>query len=194
MSKAKKILKLFIAFLKIGGFTFGGGYAMIPLIQKEAVEKQGWITDDDILEVLAIAESTPGPIAINSATFIGYKVAGVLGSAAATFGVVLPSFVIISLIARVLTEFQDIRAVRYAFWGIRAGVIGLIIKAVYTMFKKCRKNVMAYIVMALAFCVVAFTGVNVLFVIAGCAIIGLVYSLTIGKKLENKLSEGKEQK
>ena len=140
MSKAKKILKLFIAFLKIGGFTFGGGYAMIPLIQKETVEKQGWITDDDILEILAIAESTPGPIAINSATFIGYKVAGVLGSAAATFGVILPSFVVISIIARVLTEFQHIKAVQYAFWGIRAGVIGLIIKSVYTMFKKCKKN------------------------------------------------------
>jgi len=192
MSKAKKILKLFIAFLKIGGFTFGGGYAMIPLIQKETVEKQGWITDDDILEILAIAESTPGPIAINSATFIGYKVAGVLGSAAATFGVILPSFVIISLIARVLTEFQDIKAVQYAFWGIRAGVIGLIIKSVYTMFKKCKKSIIAYIAMLLAFCIVAFTNINVLFVIVGCAVIGLVYSLTIGKKTENEIAKGKE--
>lgn len=182
MSKAKNILNLFLAFLKIGGFTFGGGYAMIPLIQREAVEKQGWVTDDDILEILAIAESTPGPIAINSATFIGYKVAGVLGSAAATFGVVLPSFVIISIIARVLTEFSHLKPVEYAFWGIRAGVIGLVIKAVYTMFKKSKKNILAYVVMLLAFVCVAIFDIHVLIVIASCAVIGLIYSLTLGKK------------
>ncbi|MBR3838241.1 MAG: chromate transporter [Clostridia bacterium] len=182
MNKAKKILKLFLAFLKIGGFTFGGGYAMIPLIQKEAVEKQGWVTDEDILEILAIAESTPGPIAINSATFIGYKTAGVLGSAAATFGVVLPSFVIISIIARVLTEFSHIDVVRYAFLGIRAGVIGLVIKAVYTMFRKVKKNAMAYVVMLLAFVCVAIFDIHVLIVIASCAVIGLIYSLTLGRK------------
>ena len=89
-SRARRIWELFLTFMKIGGFTFGGGYAMIPLIQRETVEVKGWITDDDILEIIAIAESTPGPIAINSATFVGYRTAGVLGSAAATLGVVLP--------------------------------------------------------------------------------------------------------
>jgi chromate transporter len=83
-SKARRVWQLFAAFFKIGAFTFGGGYAMIPLIQREAAEERGWITDDDILEILAIAESTPGPIAINSATFVGYRVAGVWGSVAAT--------------------------------------------------------------------------------------------------------------
>ena len=87
-SKWKKALALFTTFFKIGAFTFGGGYAMIPLIQKETVENHGWITDDDILEIIAIAESTPGPIAINSATFVGYRTCGVLGSVAATLGVV----------------------------------------------------------------------------------------------------------
>ena len=95
----KKAFQLFITFLKIGAFTFGGGYAMIPIIQKEVVEKNKWVTDDDILEIIAIAESTPGPIAINSATFIGYRTCGFWGSFFATLGVVIPSFLIIIVIA-----------------------------------------------------------------------------------------------
>ena len=127
--KLKTCLTLFLTFLKIGAFTFGGGYAMIPIIEKEMVEKHKWIKSEDILDIFAIAESTPGPIAINSATFIGYKIGGVFGSFCATFGVVLPSFVIISIISLVLREFSDIKAVQYAFNGIRAGVLALIIKA-----------------------------------------------------------------
>ena len=103
MQKEKsKILTLFLTFLKIGAFTFGGGYAMIPLIQREIVLRRRWITDDDILEITAIAESTPGPIAVNSATFVGYRVGGLPGAALSTVGVVLPSFVIITAMARKL--------------------------------------------------------------------------------------------
>ena len=94
----RKLFELFAAFFRIGAFTFGGGYAMIPLIQKETVENKKWITDDDILEIVAIAESTPGPIAINAATFVGYKVAGFWGAFFATIGMVVPSFAIILLI------------------------------------------------------------------------------------------------
>ena len=125
-SKLRRIFTLFTTFFRIGAFTFGGGYAMIPLIQRDVVEKHKWITDDDILEIVAIAESTPGPIAINSATFVGHRVAGFFGAFFATFGVVLPSFVIISLISLLLNEFQSITAVRYAFFGIRAGVLALL--------------------------------------------------------------------
>ena len=121
--KLKTLWQVFASFFRIGAFTFGGGYAMIPLIQNEAVEKRKWVTDDDILEVIAIAESTPGPIAINSATFVGYRAAGILGSVCATLGVVLPSFVIILAISFVLKEFQDLKPVQYAFMGIRAGVL-----------------------------------------------------------------------
>lgn len=177
MTKWQKIIKLFTTFFRIGAFTFGGGYAMIPLIQKETVETHKWITDDDILEIIAIAESTPGPIAINSATFVGFRVAGVFGSVAATLGVVLPSFIIISVIALLLNEFQHIQAVKYAFWGIRAGVLALVLKALINMYKKCKKNVMAYIVMALAFIGAAILGIHVLIIIVACAVIGLVYSL-----------------
>ena len=183
-NKMKLLLKLFLTFFKIGAFTFGGGYAMIPLIQKETVETNKWISDDDILEIIAIAESTPGPIAINSATFVGYKVCGFCGSFFATLGVVLPSFIIILAISYVLREFQDIKAVKYAFNGIRAGVLALLIKAIISMYKKVQKNLVSYIVMAFSFIIVAFFDINVLFVIIGCALIGLFYSLYAKRRAE----------
>ena len=172
--KYQRLWALFCTFFKIGAFTFGGGYAMIPLIQKEAVEKKGWVTDDDILEIIAIAESTPGPIAINSATFVGYRTCGFWGAVCATFGVVLPSFVVILTIRYILKEFQNIRAVQYAFNGIRAGVLALLFKALWTMYKKSPKGWAAYVVMAAAFVLTAILDVNVLLVIIACAVFGLV--------------------
>jgi len=173
-SKWKTRWKLFTTFFKIGAFTFGGGYAMVPLIQREAVENNKWITDEDILEIIAIAESTPGPIAINSATFVGYRTCGVLGAACATFGVVLPSFVVILVIASVLREFQQIKAVQYAFNGIRAGVLALLFKALWAMFKKSPKGWAAYVVIAGSFLLTAFLDVNIFLVIIGCALFGLI--------------------
>ena len=158
-------LQLFLTFFKIGTFTFGGGYAMIPLIQREAAEKHGWVTDEDILEIVAIAESTPGPIAINAATFVGYRARGFLGALCATLGVVLPSFLIILAIASVLREFRENVYVQYAFRGIRCGVLALILKAMWGMYKKSKKSVPAYIGMAAAFVLVAFVKVPVLWVI-----------------------------
>ncbi len=182
MEKAKRCLTLLLTFLRIGAFTFGGGYAMIPLIQRETVEKHKWISDDDILEIIAIAESTPGPIAINSATFVGYKVAGFWGSFCATLGVVLPSYIIISIISLLLQQFSDIQAVQYAFFGIRAGVLALILKSLWTMFKKINKAVIPYVIMAISFILAAFTDINVLFVIAGSAVVGIVSSLITERK------------
>ena len=172
--KLKRLWSLFCTFFKIGAFTFGGGYAMIPLIQKETVEKKGWVTDDDILEIIAIAESTPGPIAINSATFVGYRTCGFFGAICATLGVVLPSFGIILAISYVLKGFQQIKAVQYAFNGIRAGVLALLFKALWTMYKKSPKGWAAYVVMASAFVLTAFLDVDVLLVIVACAVFGLV--------------------
>ena len=183
-TKWNRIWKLFAAFFKIGVFTFGGGYAMIPLIQKETVEKNGWVTDEDILEIIAIAESTPGPIAINSATFVGYRTCGVLGSVAATLGVVLPSFVIIFAISFVLRQFQDIKAVQYAFNGIRAGVLALLCKALWGMYKKNQKNWASYIIMAGAFILTGLVDVSVLPVLAGCAIFGLVTAKAMERKVQ----------
>ncbi len=178
----KTLWQVFWSFFKIGAFTFGGGYAMIPLIQNEAVEKQHWVTDEDILEVVAIAESTPGPIAINSATFVGYKAAGVLGSMCATLGVVLPSFVVILTLSFALQQFQEVQAVQYAFFGIRAGVLALLVKALWTMYKKSPKGWPAYVVMGAAFILTTFTPVNVIFVIIGCAVFGLVTSLIMKRR------------
>ena len=157
--KENRVLKLLLTFLKIGAFTFGGGYAMIPVIQREIVQKNKWITEDDILDIIAISESTPGPIAINSATFVGYRVAGVLGSAAATFGVVFPAFMFISIISFFLRQFQDLQVVKYAFMGIRAGVLSLLLNALISMGKKCPKNLLAYIVVAASFALVAIFAV-----------------------------------
>ena len=177
ISKWKKIWLLFVTFFKIGAFTFGGGYAMIPLIQREVCENYKWLSDSDILDIIAIAESTPGPIAINSATFVGFKVAGFWGSAFATFGVVLPSFVIIALLSKVISAFESLQAVKYAFMGIRAGVLALIVKALYTMYKQCPKNLISYLIAGAAFIAVAIFDVIVLIVIIGCAVVGLVTSL-----------------
>jgi len=173
----KTIILLFSSFIKIGAFTFGGGYAMIPLIQKEVVEKRKWITNQEILEIIAIAESTPGPIAVNAATFIGYKTAGFWGAFLATMGVVLPSFLIIAAVSLVLRLFESLRVVQYAFQGIRAGVLALLIKALISMYKQCPRSRISYAIAAFAFFSAAFFGINVLIVIMICAVIGLAYSV-----------------
>lgn len=165
---------LFETFFKIGAFTFGGGYAMIPLIQREVVEKRRWMEQGDILDIVAIAESTPGPIAINTATFVGYRVGGFAGAGCATLGVVLPSFVIIFALSFVLRQFQALKAVQYAFWGIRAGVLALLVKALLSMYRQCPKGGFAWMVMALAFLLAAFSGIGVIYVLIGCAAAGLV--------------------
>ena len=185
--KFKKLLSLFLTFAKIGGFTFGGGYAMIPLIQREGVTKHHWITDDDIMDIIAIAESTPGPVAINSATFVGYRVAGVLGSAAATLGVVLPSFIIIYCVAGILREFQDLKVIKYAFAGIRAGVIALICKALINMYKKAPKDVISYILMGVSFALAVLPlfvnfKINAVYVIIGAALVGIISAFIAGRK------------
>ncbi len=182
--KLKTLWQLFFTFFKIGAFTFGGGYAMIPLIQKEAVEKKAWVTDDDILEIIAIAESTPGPVAINSATFVGYRTCGILGAVCATFGVVLPSFVIILAISYVLKEFQELKPVQYAFNGIRVGVLALLFKALWNMYKKSPKGWVAYVVMAAAFVLTAFLKISIFPVLIGCAVFGLVTSYSMERRAQ----------
>ncbi|MEE1172162.1 MAG: chromate transporter [Ruminococcus sp.] len=182
MKRIPKMLSLFFTFLKIGLFTFGGGYAMIPLIQRETVDNKKWINDEDMLEIIAIAESTPGPIAINAATFIGYRVGGFFGALAATVGVVLPSFVIITAISFVLAAFQNVVWIRYAFNGIRAGVLALIVKALWSMYKQSPNGIFAYLIMLGAFAVTAFLPINVIFVILFCAAAGIVQALIVSRR------------
>lgn len=173
MNQNHKITGLFITFFKIGAFTFGGGYAMIPLIKRELTDQKKWISEEDIMDIIAIAESTPGPIAVNAATFVGTKVAGFRGALAATIGVVLPSYLIIVFVSAVLSLFEHSKILQYAFYGIRAGVIALVANAFLMMAKQCPKNRFSYFVAAFAFLMVMFTKINVAVVILACALLGI---------------------
>ncbi len=135
-----RYLTLFFTFLKIGAFTFGGGYAMIALLESELVSKKKWIGKEEFLNVAAIAESTPGPMAVNSATYIGYQIAGFRGAAVATTAVCIPSFVIIYLISLFFNQFLALEYVGYAFRGIQAGVIYLILSAAWRMLKEVERK------------------------------------------------------
>ena len=141
------LLDLFLTFAKIGLFTFGGGYAMISIIEHNCVEKKQWITHDEMMDITVIAESTPGPIAINCATFTGYKKAGIPGSLAATLGMIMPSFVIIYLISMFLDNFLELTVINHAFQGIKIAVGFLILDAALTMLKKLPKKKLPQTVM-----------------------------------------------
>lgn len=132
----KKLIKLFFTFAKIGAFTFGGGYAMLPMLQREVVENNKWATEEQLTDYFAIGQCTPGVIAVNTATFVGKSQAGILGAIFATLGVVFPSVVIISIIAAFLTNFAEYTIVKYAFSGIRVCVCVLIFDAVKKLFTK----------------------------------------------------------
>ena len=142
---------LFLTFAKIGLFTFGGGYAMISLIENSCVEKKGWFTHDEMMNVTVIAESTPGPIAINCATFVGYKQKGMIGAIAATIGMVLPSFSIIFLISMFLDNFLEIAWIAHAFMGVKIAVGILILDAAIKMIRKMQKKPIPLTIMACAF-------------------------------------------
>lgn len=145
------LLDLFLTFAKIGLFTFGGGYAMISMIENACVGKKQWITHEDMMNVTVIAESTPGPIAINCATFVGYRQKGFAGALFATLGIVLPSFVIIYLISMFLDNFLEITLIANAFKGIRIAVGILILDAAITMIKKMRKKLVPRVIMVCSF-------------------------------------------
>ena len=160
----KKYLNLFFTMLKIGLFTFGGGYAMIALLENEFVSKKEWIEKDEFLDMVAIAESTPGPIAINAATYIGYKMLGFLGSLTATVAVCIPSFVIIYAISLFFDAFLSFTLVAYAFRGIQVCVIWLILSAGLKMLKQMRRTVFNILVLStVILCMVAFSVFSVSF-------------------------------
>ena len=143
--------ELFFTFMKIGMFTFGGGYAMISVVENACVEDKHWITHDDMMNITVIAESTPGPIAINCATFVGYKKRGLIGAAVATTGMILPSFLIIYLVARFLDSFLEISWIAHAFEGIKLAVGILIIDAGIKMLRQIPARMVPRLVMACAF-------------------------------------------
>lgn len=137
-SKIKDYWKLFIVFFKIGAFTFGGGFAMIPLIRKEVVTKREWLNDDDFMDMLAIAQSSPGPVALNTALFVGNKILGFKGSLFSGAGVIIPSFVAILLIAIVFTQFKENPIIERIFKGIRPAVVALIVAPIFQLGKAAK--------------------------------------------------------
>ena len=156
--KVKGYLSLFLTMLKIGLFTFGGGYAMIALLENEFVEKKKWLEKDEFLDVAAIAESTPGPIAINAATYIGYKKSGMIGSAIATLGICIPSFVIIYAISLFFDAFLSLTLVAYAFKGIQICVVYLILTAGLKMLKQMKKTAFNMIIISITLiCMILFS-------------------------------------
>lgn len=175
MQKKHRLLELFLTFFKIGALTFGGGLAMMPVMRKEVVEKKRWADDDDILKILVISESTPGVLAVNSATFMGYKIAGFKGSLAATLGVILPSFIIISIISLFIMQFKSYTLVAYAFYGIQAGVAVLIFKAALKLSKKVHFNVFSVIILTMSLFISLFTSFSVIYILIASALLGMIY-------------------
>ena len=198
MEKFKSLLKLFLVMFKIGLFTFGGGYAMIAVIERELVERKKWIEHDEFMDMIAIAESTPGPLAINSATYAGYRIGGILGSVFATLGVVLPSFTIIFIISLFFDKFLALTWVQYAFKGIQACVAYLILSAGIKMFKKLKKtafNLIMTILTVACFLTLSLLSINfssIFFILAG-GVVGVVIYLISFLKKRNKLERGGEK-
>ncbi len=178
----KELFSLFFTFAKIGAMTFGGGYAMLPILQREVVDKKKWATEEEIMDYFAIGQCTPGVIAVNTATFIGQKRKGILGGIIATLGVVFPSLIIISLLAGVIEAFSHLEWVQHAFGGVRVCVCVLIINAVIKLSKKAIidwKTLLIFIVVALGS---TLTNLSPVIYILIAAVIGIIIKVIEGRK------------
>ena len=170
----KELLELFSIFARIGCFTFGGGYAMLPMLQKEVVEKNKWATEEEIMDYYAIGQCTPGIIAVNTATFIGYKQKGLLGALFATGGMIFPSIVIITIIATFIQNFSQIAILSHAFNGISVAVCILVLNAVVKMWKTSIMDNIGIIIFILVFILTAFLHVSPVYVIIATALCGII--------------------
>ena len=169
-------LKLFAAFARVGLFTFGGGYAMIPMLEREIVDRHGWATREELMDYYAVGQCTPGVIAVNTGTFIGYKVAGKLGGVVATLGVIFPSFVIITVIAGIIQNFADFPAVNSAFAGIRVCVCVLIFNSVLKLWKGAIKDKAALALCLLVFVLSVFFKISPIVFVLFCAAAGILFT------------------
>lgn len=186
MKKFKDNLILFWTFFKIGAFTFGGGLAMLPLIHRIVVDKFHWLTEEELVDMLAIAESTPGVIAVNLATYTGYKVNKMLGSFFATFGVVSPSFIIICIISLFYEQFINIQIINWAFKGIKACVAIMILNAGIKLFKHVKRNVFSFIMLCISFALALFVpSISTIYIILSGLVIGIAY-YAIAEAIRNK--------
>ncbi|MBQ7692902.1 MAG: chromate transporter [Oscillospiraceae bacterium] len=170
----KLLWQLFLSFARVGVMTFGGGYAMIPILEREIIDRHGWATEEELMDYYAVGQCTPGVIAVNTATFIGYKTAGTTGGIVATLGVVFPSVVIISLIAGVLTSFAEVPAVKSAFAGIRVCVCVLIFNAVLKLWKKAVVDKATLVLFLLVFGLSVFFSISPVVFVVVCAAAGIL--------------------
>lgn len=170
----KELLTLFLTFAKVGVMTFGGGYAMLPILQREVVENRGWTTDEELTDYFAIGQCTPGVIAVNTATFIGQKRRGILGGIVATLGVVFPSLVIIAALAGVITTFSHLAWVQHAFAGIRVCVCVLIFNAVLKLWKGAVKDVWGLVIFLVILALSVFTKLSPIIYVLAAAVAGLL--------------------
>ena len=187
-----RLLTLFLTFLKVGAFTFGGGYAMIPIIEEEVTKKRKWITDSEILDIIAISETTPGPIAVNTATYVGYKVGGILGSIFATLGLALPSFVIIFVISYFYKDFMQWQVIQAAFKGLNVGVIILLINAVIKLKKGVKVNLIGTILFVITLTLMILSTIFD-FGFRYLSLCLILFGLLVGIML-TALGKGKEEK
>lgn len=181
------LIKLFISFFKIGSFTFGGGYAMLPLIEKELVEKRGWITEDELMEMFVISQMTPGTIAINASTFIGNKKAGKLGGLVASLGIIFPSLIIITLIYNFLGNSFDNPVINSIFLGIRACIIGLIASSTLKICKKSFISKISYIIFIIAFILLLIFNISPISLIIFGALLGATATFLFPNRVKSIL-------
>ncbi len=170
-------LDLFFTFARIGACTFGGGYAMLPILQREIVDKRGWATEDELMDYYAIGQCTPGVIAVNTSTFIGYKTHGLPGAVAATAGMISPSLVIIIIIAAFIQQFAHLEIVQNAFAGIRIAVCALVLQSVWKMAKKGVVDVPTAVILVITFIAVAFLGISPVTMVVVAAAAGILVNL-----------------
>jgi len=176
----RTLWELFSVFFKVGLCTFGGGIAMLPILEKELGEKRSWVTSDELLDYFAIGQSTPGIIAVNVATFVGYKRSGLVGACVATFGMVFPSIIIITLIAKFISNFSEIEWVKKALTGINVAVAAILTYAVINFSKKSVKNLFGFILLLIAFVLIFVFHVGTVYVIFGSAILGVIIAALKG--------------
>ena len=182
----REIIKLFLAFAKIGAVTFGGGYAMLPILQRDIVKKHGWATDDELVDYFAIGQCTPGIIAVNTATFIGYKQKGVWGGIFATLGVIFPSIVIISIIAAFITNYAELPVVRYAFNGIRVCVCILILNAVLKLSKSSLVDKWTSGIFTVVFILSMFFNISAAILVLAAGLAGYIIKRFVAKEESEK--------
>lgn len=169
------LFELFLSFLKIGAFSFGGGYAMLPLIEREIVNNKGWITFTEFTDIIGISQMTPGPIAINSATFVGYKIGGIWGSIFATLGVVSFSFLLISIATHYIIKFKESKVMKASLMGMRPALIGLIIAAFLSLAKESYKDFKSIIISLIVAVMLLSKKIHPILVIVAAGILGIIF-------------------